>query len=186
MRSRMLMGGVAAALVLLATGCGGGAASGGADPAAVAWTDEVCGALTGFIKAVTDRPDVDPSDAVGAVRDVSGYLGSTTQQLQESLTALAAVGPSPVEGGDAYVARLRTALGGVLAGFEAAQTQLAAVDTSRPEAVATAVPAAVAPLQQLQNLPDPTEGLNADDEFRAAAEEAPGCRALRAVAAPAG
>ena len=146
MRARMLTSGVAAALVLLATGCGGGAAS-GPDPAAVAWTDEVCGALTGFIKAVTDRPDVDPSDAAAAVRDVSGYLGSTTQQLQESLTALAAVGPSPVEGGDAYVARLRTALGGVLAGFETARTQLAAVDTSSPDAVATAVPAAVAPLQ---------------------------------------
>jgi hypothetical protein len=177
-------------VALLATGCGATEQVGGAAPetnqAAVAWTDEVCGALAGFIEVVTDRPEVDRADPVAAVRNISGYLGSTTEQLQRTLGALDTVGPSPVDGGDEYVSRLKDALGGILAGFDAARTQLATVDTSSRDALAAAVPAAVAPLQRLEGIPDPTEGLGADEELRTAAEQAPNCRRLREFAAPAG
>ena len=171
-----------AALAVLAAGCG----SATDDEDAVAWTNQVCGALAGFTQTATTGPRVDAADPAAAVHGVSRYLGSTADELERSLTALDAVGSSPVEGGDQYVARLREALGSIRAGFVSARTQLAAVDTTDAEALATAIPAAVAPLQELRDLPDPTEGLRANDALRAAAEQAPRCRELRAVASPAG
>lgn len=171
-----------ATLAVLAAGCGDAAPS----EDAVAWTDQVCGALTGFTQAATAGPQVRSADPVTAVREVDRYLGSTAEELQRSLTALDAVEPSPVEGGDEYVARLREALRGIRAGFESARTQLAAVDVRDPQALATAVPAAVAPLQELRDLPDPTEGLRENEELRAASEQAGNCRDLRSAGAPAG
>jgi hypothetical protein len=172
-----------AVLAVLAAGCGGDAA---ASEEAVAWTNQVCGALTGFTQAATTSPRIDPADRVAAVQEVTRYLGSTSEALQRSLTELDAVGASPVEGGDEYVGRLREALRGIRTGFESARTQLAAVDVSDPRALATAVPAATAPLQELRNLPDPTEGMRANEELRRASEQAQNCRELRSTAAPAG
>ena len=165
-----------AALAVLAAGCGSAAPSASED--AVAWTNQVCAALTGFTRAATTSPRIDPADRVAAVREVSRYLGSTSEELQRSLTALDAVGPSPVEGGDEYVGRLGEALRGIRTGYESARTQLAAVDVSDPAAHATAVPAAVAPLQNLRNLPDPTEGMGTSEQLRAASEQAENCREL--------
>lgn len=173
-----------AVFAVLATGCGGTDATAPSEEA-VAWTDQVCGALLGFTRAATAGPGVDSADPVAATQGMSHYLGSTTEELERSLTTLDGVGPSPVEGGDQYVARLREALAGIRAGFEAARTQLDGIDTSDPQAFATAYPAAVAPLQELRNLPDPTEGLRSNDELRAASEQAQNCRELRKTGTPA-
>jgi hypothetical protein len=178
MRTRRLSCTIAV-LATLAAGCGDGA--GTAD--AVAWTNQVCGALTGFTRAATTGPRVDQADPVAAAQGVSRYLGSTSEELQRSLTALDAVGPSPVEGGDQYVARLEEALRSIRTGFESARTQLGAADS---EALTVAFPAAVAPLQELRDLPDPTEGLRSNDELRVASEQASSCRELRSVATATG
>jgi hypothetical protein len=173
-----------AALAALVTGCGG--ADTAADEDAVAWTNQVCGALTGFTRAATSSPRIDQTDRVAAVQEMDRYLGSTAEELQRSLTELDAVGPSPVEGGDEYVERLQEALHGIHTGFGSALAQLAAVDQSDPAALTTAIPAAVAPLQGLRNLPDPTEGMRANEELRAASEQAQSCRELRSTATPTG
>ena len=182
MRTRRFSSTVAA-LAVLAAACGGGDAT---SEDAVAWTNEVCGALSGFTRAATTGPRIDQADRVAAVQEVSRYLGSTSEELQRSLTALDAVGPSPVEGGDEYVGRLRDALRGIRTGFDSARAQLAAIDVSDPAELATAVPAAVAPLQELGNLPDPTEGMRTNEELRAASERAGNCRELRSTGTPAG
>jgi hypothetical protein len=171
-----------AVLAALATGCGDAAAS----EDTVAWTNGVCGALSGFTRAASTGPQVDPANPLASVEGVRSYLGSTSEEVQRSLSALDAVGPSPVEGGDQYVARLEEALQSIRSGFESARVQLAAVDTSNPAALATAFPTAVAPLQELQGLPDPTEGLRENDELRTAAEQAPACRDLRSTGTPTG
>jgi hypothetical protein len=183
MRTRRFSWTLASTLALLvAAGCGGS----GAGTETVAWTDGVCGALTGFTDVVTTQPQIDPADPVGAVRGVSDYLGSTAEALQRSISALDAVGTSPVDGGDEYVARLRDALTQIRTSFDAARTQLTGLDASNPASLATALPAAFAPLQELHNLPDPTEGLRANDELRAASEQAPNCQQLRSSASAAG
>jgi hypothetical protein len=172
-----------AALSVLAAGCGGVGAAGSDD--AIAWTDQVCGALIGFTRAATEDPKVDPADPVAATQEVSRYLSVTADELQRSVSALDAVGPSPVEGGDQYVARLSEALSRIRAGFESARTQLVGIDTSNPRAFATAFPTAVAPLQELRNLPDPTEGLRSNEELRAASQQARSCHELREMGTPA-
>jgi hypothetical protein len=182
MRTRKLSCTIAA-LAALAAGCGGSA---GPSEEAVAWTDQVCGALSGFTRAATTSPQIDRADPVAAVQELDRYLGATSDELQRSLTALDAVGPSPVDGGDTYVDRLEEALRGIRSGFDAARTQLAAVNVSDPAQFATAVPAALAPLQELRNLPAPTEGMRASEELGAASERADKCRQLRATSTPAG
>ncbi|HLU59476.1 MAG TPA: hypothetical protein VKZ81_28785 [Pseudonocardia sp.] len=172
-----------AALAALAVACGGPA---GPSEEAVAWTNRVCDALSGFTRAATTGPQIDPADPVAAVQELDRYLAATSEELQRSLTALGAVGGSPVDGGDAYVARLEEALRGIRSGFDTAREQLAAVDVSNAEQLATAVPGAMAPLQELRNLPSPTEGLRDTEELGAASEQAEQCRALRSSAAQGG
>lgn len=177
MRTRSLTC-TAAAVAVLVAGCGWSAAP---EAEAVAWTDQVCGALSGFTRAATTSPEIDRSDPVAAVQELDRYLGATTEELQRSLAALDVVGPSPVDGGDAYVGRLEEALRGIRSGFDAARTQLAAVDVSDPAQLATAVPAALAPLQELRDLPAPVEGMRDTEELGAASEQADSCRRLRAA-----
>lgn len=170
-----LTGMLASTLVVLATaGCGGGGN-------AVAWTDEVCGAIAGFTTAATTQPDLNSTDPVAMVRGIEEYLGSAATALDTSINRLKAAGKSPVDGGDEYVARLTDALTQIRTSFNAARTQLAAVDTSSVESVSAALPAAVAPLQELSNLEDPTAGLRDSAELRAATEQAPNCKQLRAT-----
>jgi hypothetical protein len=172
-----------ATIAALVAGCGGGAAP---SEEAVAWTNQVCGALSGFTRAATTSPQIDRADPVAAVQELDRYLGATSGELQRSLTTLDTVGPSPVDGGDAYVGRLAEALRGIRSGFDSARTQLAGVDVSDPAQLATAVPAALAPLQELRNLPAPTEGMRASGALGAASERAENCRQLRSTSAPAG
>lgn len=184
MRSRRFRHAVIAVLVVSTAGCGGAPAATEAE--AVAWTNEVCATLTGFTAAATAQPRTDPGDPAATVEGLRRYLGATAEELQRSLAALDALGPSPVEGGDQYVTRLRVALRGIQDGYRAASTQLAALDTTDPHTLRTAYPAAVAPLRELEDLPDPTTGLRTSDELRTAIAQAPGCRGLRTAAPPPG
>jgi hypothetical protein len=171
-----------AALAAIAAGCGGSPAP---SEEAVAWTNQVCGALSGFTRAVTTSPRIDPADPAAAVQELDRYLGATSDELQRSLTALDTVGAAPVDGGDSYVGRLEEALRGIRTGFDSARTQLAAIDVSDRAELATAVPAALAPLQELRNLPAPTEGMRASEQLAAASEQAENCRRLRSTSTPA-
>jgi hypothetical protein len=173
---------LASAFVLvIAAGCGN---SSDPDSDAVAWTDQVCGALSGFARAATSQPQVGGADPVSTVRGLGDYFSATATALQGSISELDAVGPSPVEGGDEYVARLKGALTEIRTSFDTARGQLAGVDTSSVQAMSVALPAAVAPLQELRNLADPTDGLRATDELRAAADKAANCQQVRSTTSP--
>src|ERR1700754_839541 len=130
-------------LVLAATGCG---TAGDSNSEAVAWTDQVCGALSGFARAATAQPQVNGADPVATVRGLSEYFTATGTAVEGSITALDAIGPSPVAGGDEYVARLKSALNQIRSGFDTARGQLATVDTSSVQAMSVALPTALAPL----------------------------------------
>lgn len=175
MRIRTKASALAAMLALLA-GCSG--ASNGA--AAVTWTDDVCAALLGFTTAASAQPQVDPTMPTAAVSQLRDYLATTATALRDTIDGLSAAGPAPVEGGDQFVDRLTDTLTQIRTSFEEAAGRVAQVDTSSVESVAAALPAVVAPLQELSNLADPTEGLQANDELRRAAEQAPNCQRLSA------
>jgi hypothetical protein len=176
MRTRKLLGTAAVALTLLASaGCGGD------DGDAVAWTDDVCGALLEFTDAVSAQPAIDPADPAAAVGTISDYFATASESLQSAVAGLDAAGPSPVDGGDEIVDGLRDALTQFRTSFDEARTQLDAIDTSDPQEVLTALPAAVAPLEQLAEVPDPTANLQGNPELNEAAEQAPNCQRVRAA-----
>ncbi|NMI01258.1 hypothetical protein [Pseudonocardia acidicola] len=178
--------------LLVAAGCGSSVAgtpqpaaapsAGAAAPAdAVAWTDKVCGAVLQFADAASAKPNITTSDPAAAVKGLSDYLGRAGTALQGSIDSLGRVGPSPVQGGDVIVANLTDTLTKIKTSFDTARTKIDEVDTSDPQAMSTAVPAAVAPLQELSKLPNPTAGLENNAELNRAAEQAPNCQKVRAT-----
>ena len=177
MKTRTTIGAVAATLAVLAAGCSSGPSS-----SAVAWTDKVCGALLGFTDAVSTQPDINPTDPVAAVKGLSQFLGTATTALQGSISGLDAAGPSPVSGGDQIVTSLKSTLTQFQTTFQTAKQKIDAVDTSNPASLVSALPAAVAPLQELSNVPDPTADLKNNAELNAAAEQAPNCQKVRSSA----
>jgi hypothetical protein len=148
-------------------------------PEAVAWADNVCGALGTFTRTVSAAPTLDGGNAVASVAALRDYLTRSTSGIDEALKGLDGVGPSPVTGGDAYLGKLRTTLNGVRQGFTAAGDGLSTLDTGNPAAVFAALPAVLAPLKDVGKLADPTQGLESSDALRAATAAAPRCRALQ-------
>jgi hypothetical protein len=177
--------GLVAATVLI-----GAAASGPSVPATttptatvaagdpVGWTNRVCGVLLPLIKVASTEPTFDQNDPGSAVRALSNYLGGALSAVDQALTGLDAVGPAPVPTGDTIVGRLKQTLTTVRTAFDRAKTATDKLDPTDPIALATRLPQAVAPLQDLQKLEDPTADLKTDPVLEAAAVTAPNCQTL--------
>lgn len=154
------------------TACGGGSG----DP--VAWTDSVCGALLKFGEAAKKQPTFDSSDPASAVNALDGYLGNLVTAANSSIDSIKAAGPSPVKGGDEFATGLTRSLTDVKTSFQAARDQIAEIDTADPASIATALPAAIEPLNKIDQLPDPLDSVQGNAELDAAAAKAPNCKAL--------
>lgn len=178
----LLFGGGCSSAVPGAATAGGGAPSSAApttekDP--VAWVDDVCGAVLPFIQTAGKPPALNPQgDPATLVRGLSDYLSTASTSADAAVEGMKAAGPSPVEGGDEIVTRLSGTFGTLSTTFKDAQTRIDALDTSDPQALATELPEAVAPLAALQNLEDPTKDLAANPELDRAAKQAPNCRKI--------
>ncbi|WP_214367441.1 hypothetical protein [Pseudonocardia sp. H11422] len=158
------------ALIVVA-GCSSGAGS-APQGDAVRWADDMCGAVQQYTEIASNPPVLDSADPAAALRGFSDYLARSGTALQGSLDELGRLGPSPVEGGDAVVADLTGTLTRFKSSFESARIQIDAVDPSDRQAVN----AAVGPLVELQSLPSPAAGLEANPEMHSAALQAPNCR----------
>jgi hypothetical protein len=183
---------IAAATVAL-TGCsatvtGAPAPTGGSSALApnaptttdpVAWTDRVCGALLPFVEASTNEPQFDQSNPGAMLKALSDYLGKTVSAIDHALAGLDAAGPAPVADGDAFAAKLKDALNIVRSSFEKSKTAIDKVDPNNITELATALPDVLAPLRDLSQLQDPTTGLKANPELKAAAAKAPNCQKLK-------
>lgn len=151
----------------------GGQATG--DP--VTWINGVCGSLLGFVRTVSAPPAIDSSSPVKAVKGLSTYLGTAVTAIDKATTEIKGAGPSPVDGGDQAVTTITGALGQFRTSFQAAKTKIDAVNPSDLSQVATALPEALAPLQDLSKLPNTTD-LKSTPELDKAAQQAPNCQAL--------
>jgi hypothetical protein len=197
MRSnRSLLLAVATAVAMALTGCsstvtgspaptGGSAALATSAPAdaattsdPVAWTDKVCGSLLPFVKAASTEPQFNQSDPGDAVKALSTYLGGAVSSIDQALTGLDAAGPAPVADGDAIVSKLKQTLTTVRTSFNQAKTAIDKVDPNNVAEIATALPEALAPLQSLSSLQDPTTDLKSNPELEAAAAKAPNCQEI--------
>jgi hypothetical protein len=159
-------------------GAGSAAAAVPAESDPVAWVNGVCGSLLPFVKAAATEPTIDPSNPKAAIKGLSTYLGKAVSTLDTGLAGLKAAGPSPVEGGDQVVTALTSALTKFQKSFKDAKTKIDAVDPTDLSQVATTLPAALAPLQELSSLPDPTADLKSSPALDKAAQQAPNCKAL--------
>lgn len=169
------------AALFLGTGCTT-VVPGAAEPdpefvAAIGWVDQVCGALLPFIQTASVPPQLDPaSDPATLLLGLSTYLGGASTSAGAAIDAMAAAGPSPVAGGDELVTGLTGTLTTFQTTLDGAKTQIDALDPNNPLALIETLPAAVAPLEQLSNLPDPTAGLQSSPELDQASELAANCK----------
>lgn len=153
------------------------AGSGAAADGTVAWVDQLCGGLLPFVRTVSTSPPLDTSgDADRLVSGLSTYLEQGGTAAETAIGAVSAVGPSPVADGDALVDRLVDTLTAYRATFVDARSRVDAIDTSDRQALVTELPPAIAPLEELATLADPTAELRGRPELRSATEQAPRCR----------
>lgn len=147
--------------------------------AALAWVDEVCGSLLPFIETAATPPQLDASgDPATILLGLSGYLGEASAAAGSAIDGMRAAGPSPVAGGDELVTGLTGTLTTFQTTLDGARTQVDALDTSDPLALLDTLPAAVAPLEQLADLPDPTAGMQSSPELDQASELSANCQQI--------
>lgn len=152
-----------------------------ASPEAVAWMDDVCGALLPFGEATAESPPTVGTDPAAAVPGISSYLTNAGQSLDDAIDGVAAAGPSPVQGGDAAAAELTEALKAYRSTFQDAKTRIDAIDVSDPQALATELPATFQSLGTLADVPNPTALLDSNPELVAAAQQAAKCQQMVAT-----
>jgi uncharacterized protein YceK len=155
----------------------GGAVAATTDP--VAWTDKVCGSLLPLQESLSTKPQFNENDPAAAVKALSDFLGKSEASVDQALSGLDAAGPSPVANGDAAVTKIKSALTTVRTSFDQAKVALDKIDPNNVSELVTALPQAVAPLQELSKLQDPTTNLESSPELEAAAAKAPNCQALK-------
>jgi hypothetical protein len=160
-----------------APGSGRSAATTTDDP--VVWVDGVCAGLLPFIRTAGSPPQLQQaSDPAALVRSLSSYLGQAQSAADSAISSMAEVGPSPVEGGDEVVARLSETLTTFRTSFQDARTRIDAVDPNDQQSLVTELPAAITPLQELADLPDPTAALQSSPELNRASEQAASCQQI--------
>lgn len=143
----------------------------------VAWTGAFCGAMVKFVDTAKTQPTSgDPNRIVETIRD---YLAKVSTAAQGTLDSIKALGPPPVDGGDAIVAQLDQTFTTVKSAFDSTRAKLANVDATDHAALTAAV-SDITNLQAGQQLG--LSGINSNPELNAAAEKAPECQQLRSVA----
>jgi hypothetical protein len=155
----------------------GGAVAPTTDP--VAWTDKVCGSLLPLQDSLSTKPQFDENDPAAAVKALSDFLGKSEASIDQAISGLEAAGPSPVANGDAAVTKIKSALTTIRSSFDQAKVALDKIDPNNVSELVTALPQAVAPLQELSKLQDPTTDLQSSPELEAAASKAPNCQTLK-------
>lgn len=147
----------------------------GGDP--VTWINGVCGSLLGFVKTVSTAPAVDSASPEKTISGLSAYLGGAVTAIDTAMSGMKGAGPSPVAGGDQAVTSITGDLGTFRTSFQSAKTKIDAVNLSDVGQVATALPEAVAPLQDLSKMSTSSD-LKSTPELDRAAQQAPNCQAL--------
>ncbi|WP_026422885.1 hypothetical protein [Actinokineospora inagensis] len=162
---------------LLAAACS--TAPQAADPATmVGWADRLCGVVVDAGAALaTPPPEVDVDNADAARSALLGYLTALTDGVNRAITAIDALGPSPISGGDRAAQVAADTYRGMRAPLSEARTALH--DNTGPEVVAE-VAGEVAPRVAGLDLADPTAGM-AGSDFARWAGQAPRCGRLLAA-----
>ncbi|MFC5994544.1 hypothetical protein ACFQE5_10010 [Pseudonocardia hispaniensis] len=170
MRVRSSIGAATVALSLLTAGCGGSG-----DAETIAWAGTVCGSYVSFREALTAAaPTATAADHAQQVRQLSAFADNAVLAAQRAIADIGAAEAPAVDGAADFAATLTRRLTQIQTTFATAKIQIEAAPDQ------TALAQSIAPLQNLTNLPDPTEDLAANAELRQAVDAAPNCQRLRA------
>jgi len=193
---KVLLVPILAAAALLGSGCSstvpGTAAPVGGSPAPaggggatapvptddpVAWMDQVCGVLLPLSQAPAGANALDPGATPDeAFKQFQEYLDEGAATMGTAIDGLQAAGPSPVEGGDAFVQQMSETLGKAKTAIESTAQELEGADPSDPDSFLTALSGLSA--EGLEGLEDPEKAFTANPELEAAARQAPKCQQL--------
>ena len=133
----------------------------------------------GCRQSLSTKPQFDENDPSAAVKALSDFLGKSEASIDQAISGLDAAGPAPVANGDAAVTKIKSALTTIRSSFDQAKVALDKIDPNNVSELVTALPQAVAPLQELSKLQDPTTDLQSSPELEAAAAKAPNCQTLQ-------
>jgi len=148
-----------------------------ADP--VEWMNRVCGPLLPLQQTLTAAPPRTDDDPTATAKSISVFLGTNETAIDKSLIGLDAAGPSPVEGGEAAVAKLRSALTGIRTSLDRIKTALDKVDPTNAVEVASTLPTVFVSLAELVKIQYSITDLWKDPVLQAAAAQAPNCQSLK-------
>jgi hypothetical protein len=146
----------------------------------VVWMNRVCGSLLPFQQTLKTAPPNTDDNPTATVTSMSAFLGRSETAIDESLADLDAAGPSPVAGGDAAIAELKSALRTIRRSFDRTKTALDKIDPTNAFEVASTLPTVFVALAELVKIQDSTTDLRKNPTLQAAAAQAPNCQTLKA------
>jgi hypothetical protein len=145
----------------------------------VVWMDRVCGSLLPFQQTLKTAPPHTGDDPTATATSISAFLDRNETAIDRSLADLDAAGPSPVTGGDAAIAELKSALTTIRRSFDRTKTALDKIDPTDAVEVASTLPTVFVSLAELVKIQDSTSDLRKNPALQAAAAQAPNCRSLK-------
>lgn len=182
---RALLAALAAAVLIL-TGCStsvtgspGGVAAQLPTTDPVVWMDRICGSLLSFQATLKTAPPSTGDDPRATATSISAFLGRSETAIDKSLADLDAAGPSPVAGGDAAVAQLKSTLTTIRTSFDRTKTALDKIDPNDAVEVASTLPTVFVSLAELVKIQDSTTELRNNPALQAAGAQAPNCQSLK-------
>ncbi|WP_339126233.1 hypothetical protein [Pseudonocardia sp. D17] len=133
--------------------------------------------MSDFSKTAQQAPPVDANAQSFDVQKYVDYFHGLGAASQKSIDALTALGPAPVDGGDAVVSELNNSLTAIKQTFDSTATKLSNTNPDDPSAIRDVLGSVQTELQSKQLFNLSSVGNNA--ELNAAAGQAPACRSLQ-------
>ncbi len=151
------------------------------------WTGQVCDALAGWVDGTKAAPGVTPTDLPATQQAQVAALRAAVEGLDRTRATLAEVGESPLDGGDAALARLRASVDTLHGALSANHAELVAANPYDAIPFTIALERSGRGLISLRaGLEEARTGFDADAALRGAAQASPSCQRIGFGTPPAG
>ncbi|MCP2253122.1 hypothetical protein LY13_001870 [Prauserella aidingensis] len=142
----------------------------------VRWIDGFCGSLAEFSASSQGTPPPQSQDPAAVKKSMTTMLGAITQGVDKFLADMNAMGSSPTEGGDQFLATAKESYKKLRSTAGEAKTELDKAPDS-DQATKQAVQSASSKLQQV-DLQKPIKQLQSNPQLSGEFQQAPECRKL--------
>jgi hypothetical protein len=161
--------GTALVVVGLLAGC--------AQPSPPEWAGRVCTALVGWVEGANATATVTPTDLTATQQAQAAALGAAVDGLGRTGTALAEIGESPVDGGDAVLDQLRTTVQNQHAALSTALAEVAGANPHDPIPFTVILERSSRELISMRSGLDAARaGFDGNAALQAAAKASPSCQ----------